>query len=132
MKALWAAELAAPRDNGSGQKLPAFTLMGDAEVSGRRLIFSMFSAAESELCEGPGNGSGMNDIYSVCTMRVAFWPKGVLPPFDVPKNCAIFADEDRKNNHIEYMMEPVQNAIRFRTIQYGKVVSECSRTLKLK
>lgn len=132
---MWAEDLAKPRPGAGGRKLPAFALLGEVPAAGQRprLVFSMFAAADNERCTDAANGADASDIFNVCTMRVTAWPPTAgQAPVELPGYCMIFGNSDKQKNRIEYSVQQTAGlVVRFRTIQYGKVVEACSRTLKL-
>lgn len=130
LKLIWARELAAPRSASSGQILPAFTLIGDVRQGGRRVVFSMFSAASSDRCESPENSADAKDIYSVCSMRVTPWPMQGHQVADLPGYCMVYGTQ-RDKSRIEYAFDTSDRTLRLRTIQFGKEVPACARALKL-
>ena len=130
LRIIWAKELAAPRAATSGQVLPVFTLIGDVRQGGRRVVFSMFSAASSDRCEPPENGADAKDIYSVCSMRVTPWPMQGHQVADLPGYCMVFGTQ-RDKSRIEYAYDTSDRILRLRTIQFGKEVPACARALKL-
>lgn len=135
MQAMWAQELSKPRGTGvGGRKLPAFTLLGDVTPSGRqRIVFSMFAAAGDSRCEDAANGASANDIYNVCVMRVMSWPPSAgETSTELPGYCMMFGDNDRRRNRTEYRVDAGQPlTVHFRTMQYGKTVPACNRSLRL-
>lgn len=129
LQQIWSKELSAHL-SGNSKELPAFTLVGDARDSGKRIIFTMFDAAGSDRCETAENGASAHDIFVLCRMRVSSWPM-LGPKFiDLPNYCMLRSGGDKKNR-VEYFYNKNQKMVNFRTIQYGKLVQNCSRALKL-
>lgn len=122
---IWAAELAKGRAN-----LPAFVLLGDVRQGDKRLIFSMFDAAGSDMCEESENGHNAKDIYTVCRLRVVSWPVQGTKAAELPGYCMV-SGGDHPMNRVEYRYDTAVQTMHFRTIQYGKVVPACNRALKL-
>ncbi|MDX4957803.1 hypothetical protein [Delftia acidovorans] len=129
LKQLWSEDLSRVRRNVRGL-YPVFLLIGDVRKGPRRIIFSMFSSAGSERCDPPANGASSHDIYSMCNMRVTPWPQSNGKQTDLPNYCAIFGEKP-EIGRIEYSFDPTLQTINFRTVQYGKIVQECNKTLKL-
>ncbi|WP_157760108.1 hypothetical protein [Delftia acidovorans] len=129
LKQLWHEDLSLVRRNERGLS-PVFLLIGDVRKGPKRIIFSMFSSAGSERCDPPANGASSYDIYSVCNMRVTPWPQSNGKQTDLPNYCAIFGEKP-EIGRIEYSFDPRLQTINFRTVQYGKIVQECNKTLKL-
>lgn len=129
LKQLWSEDLSRVRRNERGL-YPVFLLIGDVRKGPRRIIFSMFSSAGSERCDPPANGASSHDIYSVCNLRVTPWPQSNGKQTDLPNYCAIFGEKP-EIGRIEYSFVPTLQTINFRTVQYGKIVQECNKTLKL-
>lgn len=127
---IWAKELSSKRTSASGRPLPAFALIGDVRRGGRRVVFSMFSAAGTDRCEDPENGAEATDIYSVCSLRVTPWPMQGRQVADLPGYCMIFGTQ-RDKSRIEYAFDATDSLLRLRAIQFGKVVPACSRSLRL-
>lgn len=130
LRTIWAKELTSTRKSADGQPLPAFALVGDVQRGGRKVVFSMFSAAGSDRCEDPENGAQATDIHSVCSLRVAPWPMQGRQVADLPGYCMIFGTK-RDKSRIEYSFDASDSLLRLRAIQFGKVVPACSRSLRL-
>lgn len=130
MEQIWAVELSRQRAQTRTQPLPAFTLTADVNVGGRNVVFSLFDASSSSLCEGAPNGYYEEDIFTVCTLRVSTWPLSNKLPVQFPGYCMIFGSaSDGGRNRIEYQLQG--SDIAFRAIQNGKVVDACNKTLRL-
>ncbi|WIY36637.1 hypothetical protein QRO11_10065 [Paracidovorax citrulli] len=130
LRSIWAKELISTRKSADGQPLPAFALVGDVQRGGRKVVFSMFSAAGTDRCEDPENGAQVTDIYSVCSLRVTPWPMQGRQVADLPGYCMIFGTQ-RDKSRIEYAFDAGESLLRLRAIQFGKVVPACSRSLRL-
>lgn len=122
---IWAGDLASRPDS----TFPAFVLIGEANIGGQRVVFTLFDAAGSTRCEPVANGAGAYDFYTVCTMRVTTWPPAGRTA-ELPGYCMLYA-APKNQNRVEYAVDPARKTIAFRTIQYGQVVPRCSRELKL-
>lgn len=129
LQQIWSKELSAHL-SGNSKELPAFTLVGDARDNGKRIIFTMFDAAGSDRCETAENGASAHDIFVLCRMRVLAWPMLGYKFTDLPNYCMLRSGGD-KQNRVEYFYDKSQKMVKFRTIQYGKLVQNCSRALKL-
>lgn len=126
---IWGTELAARRSDQWGP-LPGFVLIGDVREGSKRIVFSMYAAAESEHCDPAANGAGAKDIFVECRMRVTHWPYTGRHMAELPGYCMIYAASET-NSRVEYRYESAAQTVQFRTIQFGKVVPQCSRALKL-
>lgn len=126
---LWAKELAARHQTPTGP-LPGFALIGDVREGAKRIVFSMFSAGGAPSCESAPNGSASSDIYVECRMRVSSWPASAAQVIDLPGYCMIFAASET-HSRVEYRYDTPARTLHFRTIQFGKVVPRCTRSLKL-
>lgn len=129
LQQVWSKDLSAHL-SGSSKDLPAFALIGDARDGGKRVIFTMFDAASSDRCEAAENGASAHDIFVLCRMRVLAWPMVSHKFTDLPNYCMLRSGGD-KQNRVEYFFDRNQKTVKFRTIQYGKLVQTCSRALKL-
>jgi len=125
MEALWAKDLKEHRVG-----LPVFTLIGDADIAGQRVVFSLLDTAGSERCdlagEDPKSASGYNTL---CTMLVTRWPSTGQAPSEIQGQCMLSYSDNQARNRMEYRVDKMQ--VHFRTIENGKVVPECNRLLKL-
>lgn len=126
---LWERELANPRPHSSGGFYPSFALYGDVRDGGAKIVFSIFSTAGSDRCSTAENGASAHDSYIVCKLRITKWPN-TNGHVDLPNYCMIFGEEPGQDR-IEYAYDSKERAIKFRAIQYGKVVPSCNRTLKI-
>lgn len=132
LQKLWAQELAARHKTPSGY-LPGFALIGSVREGAKSIVFSMFGAGGIESCDPAPNGAAARDIYQECRMRVASWPtgkQGVPLVVNLPGYCMVF-DISHTNSRTEYRYDRTAQVVQFRTIQYGQVVPDCSRSLKL-
>ncbi|WP_353176533.1 hypothetical protein [Delftia acidovorans] len=126
---IWSKELAAVRRDASGV-FPAFVLVGDVRNGSKRIVFSMFDTAGSDLCTDAENGASAHDIFVRCKMKVLPWPTTSGTAAVLNGYCKT-SSGDLAKNRVEYLYDVSHQAIHFRTIQYGKIVQECNKTLKL-
>lgn len=126
---IWGIELAARRSDSQGM-FPGFVLIGDVREGSKRIVFSMYAAAGSEYCDPAANGAAAKDIFVECRMRVANWPYSGRHMAELPGYCMIYAASET-NSRVEYRYETAAQTVHLRTIQFGKVVPQCSRALKL-
>lgn len=89
----------------------------------------MFSAGGVDSCDPAANGAAASDIFEVCRLRVTGWPQATHP-VDLPGYCMIAGPRDN-NSRTEYRYDTPTQTVQFRTIQFGKVVPSCTRSLKL-
>lgn len=129
LKIIWNNELKHPRPHDSGGFYPSFALIGNVMDGNTNIVFSLYSTAGSNRCSSAENGASAYDSYVLCTLRILKWPN-VSSYVDLPNYCMIFG-EDPGKDRIEYSYDSKERAIKFRAIQYGKVVPNCSRTLKI-
>ncbi|WP_313569356.1 hypothetical protein [Comamonas terrigena] len=128
-QALWATELSA-RERTSAGLMSAYALVGDVREGAKRIVFSMYASGDDPSCDAAPNGADASDIFVRCRMRVASWPPSGAPAASLPGYCMIFAASET-NSRIEYRYDRSAQTLQFRTIQFGKVVPSCSRSLKL-
>lgn len=134
MRTIWGLELASPRSGTTGKQLPTFTLLGDAPTGSGRIVFSMLAKAGNSLCSDAPNGAGATDIYNVCTMRVTAWPMRTgLRPIELPGYCMLYGNDAKDQNRVEYRIEHgiPGLTVRFRALQYGRIVPACNRAMQL-
>ena len=133
---IWAKELAGGEKDPTDGSLPvSFTLIGEVENGGNKVILTMYDRIGSE-CYPPGNGRGMVDMYATCPLRVLLWPTGKpVVVKNLPVNfCMLFGDDSdnpRVKNHNEYAFDERSGIVYLRLIQYGKVVPACNRALQV-
>lgn len=129
LQKLWGKELATRHKTPTGH-LPGFALIGDVREGSKRLVFSMFSAGGVDSCDPAANGAAASDIYEVCRLRVTGWPQST-PHVDLPGYCMIAGPREGISSRIEYRYDKSNQSVQFRTIQFGQIVPNCLRVLKL-
>ncbi|MCR6481007.1 hypothetical protein NU688_32955 [Variovorax sp. ZS18.2.2] len=133
---IWRKELAQAgyRDPAKGQRFPSFVLIGAVEQDSDRYVLSIYQSARYD-CELAPNGASANQLYAKCPLRVSkFSANGRTSTQDFPGYCMLFVDDPdnpRQKNHIEYAFDRKTATVFLRTIQYGKEVGECSRSIRL-
>lgn len=124
MEILWAKDL---KEHRAGY--PVFTLIGDANIAGQRVVFSLLNTVGNERCDFFADDPKSASKYrSACTMLVTRWPLGGQAPSEIQGHCMMYG-ADPTRNRMEYRVDQMQ--VHFRTIENGKVVPECNRLLKL-
>lgn len=128
---LWSQELSGRMRNSNGY-FPGFAQIGVVQEGSKRIVLSMFAAARAPSCDPAPNGADASDIYVECRLRVARWPAdaAIAKVVDLPGYCMVFAAVDT-NSRTEYRYDRSTQTVQFRMIQFGKVVPNCSRSLKL-
>ncbi len=131
---IWATQLQQLVVIGTGQRAPSFVLVGTAEKDGGRYVFTMFTRAGT--CENPPNGSaGAEQMYAKCPLRVTmFAPDGQSRSQDFEGYCYLNLDDSdapRAKNHTEVAFDRRTSTAYFRTIQHGKTVPQCNRSIRL-
>lgn len=133
---LWHHELTRARTGPGGEVDASFVILGVAELKRGRFVFGILDRAGNPACEPAANGRHASDIFSVCPLRVAeLLPDGSLSRHrEFAGYCMVFGDDQfnpRALNRVEYQLDPRAGVVRFRTLQRGKAVAACNRTLKL-
>jgi hypothetical protein len=132
---LWRHELGNARKR-QGVVDASFVILGTAQLPQGRFVFGILDRAGNPACEPAANGRSASDIFSVCPLRVAkVLPDGALSPYkEFAGYCMLFGDDSfnpRVSNRVEYQVDAAKGVVRFRTLQRGKAVPACGRTLKL-
>jgi len=135
LEGIWQKELQAARTEKDGTRFPSFTLVGRAPIRNGQLVFTMYNSAGYEPCEPAPNGRDANQIYVTCPLRaVKISREGRSFAQDFPAYCMLFLDSQsnpRERNHVEYAIDDRSGIVYFRTIQFGKQVPECNRSIKV-
>jgi hypothetical protein len=131
---LWKSKLDAMKIDSEKQKQephPAFVLTSSPYRG--NFIFSMiFSAIEN--CVPPGNGSGMVDMYALCSMSIFQANAAPVMVKEISNMCFLHSndsDNPAAKNHTEFSFHEASRTAYFRVIQYGKEVPVCNRTVRL-
>ena len=116
-----------------GGRLPSFILLKTFMAGNSQLTFSIFSAAMAKDCTPPGNGRGIEDMYSLCPLRVAQYANGKHYTQEFKNYCHLFPENDSDGaiNQSQMAFDANSMTAYFRTIQHGKHVRECDRKLKI-
>lgn len=126
METLWARDLKEHRPS-----YPVFTLIGDADIAGQRVVFSLFSTAGSDRCDiWADDPKSASEYLSSCTMLVTRWPSTGEAPSEIQGHCMMYHSDNQARNRMEYRVDQMQ--VHFRTIENGKVVPDCNRSLTLR
>jgi hypothetical protein len=135
LQRLWAKELAGPGRMAGGEPLPSAVLVGNVEIAPKtQLMFSIYARAGYEACQEAANGAKQVYSHWICPMRVVKLTDGQPSVRDFPGYCMVWGDDQdapRSANHVEYAYDPRKGTLHLRTLEHGKVVSRCSRSLRL-
>lgn len=135
LQRLWARELAGAEKMDSGQPYPSAVLVGNVEIAPKtQVMFSIYSRAGYEPCEPAANGAKQVYNHWVCPMRVVKLDGDKPAIKDFPGYCMLWGDSQtapRSANHVEYAYDPKKSTLHLRTLEHGKVVSKCSRSVRL-
>ncbi|CAN7763688.1 hypothetical protein LJR039_007207 [Pseudorhodoferax sp. LjRoot39] len=135
LQKLWAKELAGAGTMGNGEPFPSAVLVGNVEVApSTQLMFSIYSRAGYEACREAANGAKQVYSHWVCPMRVVRLTNGQPSVRDFSGYCMVWGDDQdapRSANHVEYAYDARKPTLHLRTLEHGKVVSRCSRSLRL-
>ena len=131
----WGKEINSTPKSGtdSDGRLPSFILLSSFRAGNSQLTFSIFSAAMAKDCTPPGNGRGIEDMYSVCPLRVTQYENGKSHTQEYQKYCHLFPENDPNGalNQTQMAFDTKSMTAYFRTIQHGKRLKECDRALKV-
>lgn len=116
----------------------AFALITSVETPNNTYIFSMLNSENSGCIAAP-NGTGSNafvPLYSTCAMRVIQISKATKKAHfsDIPNYCYLNLNDEPgelAKNHTEYTYNEKTKTVHFRTIQDGKHIKTCDRSIKL-
>lgn len=134
LQKIWARELADAGEMSPGTPYPSAVLMGTVETPAARLVFSSYARARYDKCQPAENGANVEYSHWVCPLRVARTEGNKLVVRDLPGYCIVWGndpDAPREKNHVEYAYDAKSATLRFRTIEHGKVLPRCSRSLRL-
>lgn len=138
MAKLWADQLSGAQWTRSGESLPSFALVATVKRQGLDYVLTMFNrAGPGTECEMPGNGAAVHDLHAICPLRVVQMQDGkVLASRSFPDYCMLAGLVDsgptaRSLNHMEFAYDVHAGLLRLRTIEHGRVVAACSRSVRL-
>lgn len=136
MAKLWAKELSGAQRTPAGDSLPGFALVATVRRNGVDYVLTMFNRAGPDTgCDMPGNGA--QDLHATCPLRVAQMQGGdVLAGRSFPGYCMLAGLFDsgetaRRLNRMEYAYDERAGVVRLRTIEHGRIVAACSRSIRL-
>lgn len=134
-RTIWEKEI---ESTGSGitpdSKMASFILLKPYSVEGSQFVFSIFSSGFSNGCIPPANGRGIEDMYSVCPMRVTQMDSSKSVSKDFPEYCHLYpepAEKPGEINQSQIAFDRNTMTAYFRIIQHGKHVKSCDRTLRI-
>lgn len=116
-------------------KSPSFILLKAFSAGNEQFVFSIFDSGFSNGCIPPANGRGIEDMYSICPMRVTQMNTTQSASQDFPEYCHLYpepAEKPGEINQSQIAFDANTMTAYFRTIQYGKHVAACDRTLRIK
>lgn len=137
LQRLWAAEIAGARERRPGVRYPSAALIGTVQTADRQFVFSTYARAGYEACEPAENGASAVYSFWVCPMRVARLQGAdgsTLTVRELPGFCMVWGDDEdapRARNHVEYAYDVKHATLHLRTVEHGKVVPQCSRSVRL-
>jgi hypothetical protein len=97
-------------------------------------VFSSYARAGYDQCQQAENGAKVAYSHWVCPLRVARTEAGKVSVQDFPGYCMLWGDDEdapRSSNRVEYAYDARTATLRLRTIEHGKVVPQCNRSLRL-
>jgi len=132
---IWAKEIKATGYMKNGSPYASFAVIGTIEHQDTKVILTMFNSYNSS-CIQPGNGRAMEDIYATCPLRIIrFSANNQITEQNLPVNfCMIYGDDQhapRAKNHAEYAFDERSGTVYLRIIQFGKIVPECNRAVRI-
>ncbi|UTM01304.1 hypothetical protein MID00_17720 [Alcaligenes sp. NLF5-7] len=134
-RTVWNKEInSAPLDD-DGTKLPSFILVSSVTNQGVQYTFSIFSSAGTPGCVEPGNGSGIEDMYETCPLRVTEFQGSQSHTQEFQNYCHLYPfppDHPGDVNQTEFAFDEKNMTAHFRVIQHGKHVPACDRKLTLR
>lgn len=115
---------------------PAFVLIDKVSTADSEYTFTMLDTTGGH-CIPPGNGAGMEDMYSTCPMKVIQKVKATnkTTSRDIAGYCFLHLDDgpgELAKNHTSMAYDAKSQTVFFRITQHGKPVPECNRQIKLK
>ena len=134
---LWASELAGTGEMEPGVRYSSAALLGTAQASGQHFVFTIYARAGYEPCEPAQNGAKVVYSHWVCPMRVARLQGDQDPALTVRElagYCMLWGDSKdapRTQNRVEYAYDAKAATLHLRTVEHGKVVPQCSRSVHL-
>lgn len=134
-RTIWDEEI---ESTGSGltpeEKMASFILLKPYSIDGSQFVFSIFSSGFSNGCIPPANGRGIEDMYSVCPMRVTEMNGNKSVSKDYPEYCHLFpepAEKPGEINQSQIAFDRNTMTAHFRIIQHGKHVESCDRSVRI-
>lgn len=134
LQRIWSRELAGAREIAPGTRYPSAALIGTVDTPGAQMVFSIYARAGYEKCQPAENGATVEYSHWVCPLRVVRTEAGKPVVRDLPGYCMLWGDDPdapREKNRVEYAYDAKTATVRFRTLEHGKVLPQCSRTLRI-
>lgn len=137
LQRLWAKELAGAREMELGVPYPSAALLGTAQAAGQHFVFTIYARAGYEPCQPAQNGASVEYSHWVCPLRVARLQDAqdqALTVLELPGYCMLWGDNTdapRAQNRVEFAYEAKAATLHLRTVEHGKVVPQCSRSVRL-
>lgn len=137
LQRLWAKEIAAAREMQPGVLYPSAALIGTVQAGAEHFVFTSYARAGYEACEPAENGASTFFSHWMCPMRVARLQDGqAQAPMvrELSGYCMVWGDSTdapRARNRVEYAFDAKAATLHMRTIEQGKVVPQCNRTIRL-
>jgi hypothetical protein len=132
---IWLRELAGAGEMIPGTQYPSAVLIGALDTGAAHVVFSSYARAGYDQCQQAENGAKVAYSHWVCPLRVARTEAGKVSVQDFPGYCMLWGDDEdapRSRNRVEYAYDARTATLRLRTIEHGKVVPQCNRSLHLR
>ena len=137
LQRLWAKEIAGAREMQPGVPYPSTALIGTVQAGAEHFVFTSYARAGYEACEPAENGASTVFSHWVCPLRVArLQDVQAQAPMvrELSGYCMVWGDSTdapRARNRVEYAYDVKAATLHLRTIEHGKVVPQCSRSIRL-
>lgn len=130
---VWADEIDRLLAQARGHRETA--LVGQVEMRGRSVHFSLLTLPDFDRCEPPLNGKDVVDMYDKCLARVAIGPVQRPHVIEFRDFCILNVDYDQnaplEQNHTQFAFDQATSTAYFRVIQHGRFVPACNRSIRL-
>lgn len=137
LQRLWANEISGAREMQPGVPYPSAALIGTIQAGAEHFVFTSYARAGYEACKPAENGASTVFSHWVCPLRVARLQDGqAQAPMvrELSGYCMVWGDSTdapRARNRVEYAYDAKVATLHLRTIEHGKVVPQCNRTIQL-
>ena len=131
---IWSRELAGAGEMSPGTRFPSAALIGTIDTGAAQVVFSSYARAGYDKCQQAENGAKVEYSHWVCPLRVARTEAGKVVVQDFAGYCMLWGDDEdapRSRNRVEYAYDARSATLKLRTIEHGKVVPQCKRSLRM-